>query len=165
MLALARLEEAPVESRESSDLSSILHSVAERLRPLADLKHVALEVTAEPTLKIAISSDDAEVLCSNLLMNALQHSLSQGRVSATVQSHNGFTELRVKDEGEGIPEAALPHVFDRFYRADRSRSRNSGGAGLGLSICKAIADRSNGTIQIQSAVGQGTEVMVALPMK
>jgi signal transduction histidine kinase len=80
-----------------------------------------------------------------------------------VQSHNDFTELRVKDEGEGIPEAALPHVFDRFYRADRSRSRNSGGAGLGLSICKAIADRSNGAIQIQSAVGQGTEVTVTLP--
>ena len=98
-------------------------------------------------------ADDAEVLCSNLIMNALQHSLPPGRVSATVQAHDGVTELRVKDEGEGIPEAALPHVFERFYRADRSRSRNSGGAGLGLSICKAIVERSNGTIQIQSTVG------------
>jgi signal transduction histidine kinase len=163
MLALARLEEAPVESHESSDLASILRSEAKRLRPLADLKQVALEVSAEADLKVALPTDDTEVLCSNLLMNALQHSLPQGRVSATVQSHNGVTELRVKDEGEGIPEAALPHVFDRFYRADRSRSRNSGGAGLGLSICKAIADRSNGKIQIQSALGQGTEVTVTLP--
>jgi signal transduction histidine kinase len=163
MLALARLEEAPIARDESSDLPSILRSVAQRLRPLADLKQVALEVTAEAAIKVALPADDAEVLCSNLLMNALQHSLPHGRVSATVQSHNGVTELRVKDDGEGIPEAALPRVFDRFYRADRSRSRNSGGAGLGLSICKAIAARSNGTIQIQSALGQGTEVTVTLP--
>jgi signal transduction histidine kinase len=109
-------------------------------------------------------ADDAEVLCSNLIMNALQHSSPQARVSVTVQSHNRAIVLRVKDEGEGIPDAALPFVFDRFYRADRSRSRNSGGAGLGLSICKAIVERSNGTIQIQSAVGQGTEVTVTLPI-
>jgi len=96
-------------------------------------------------------------------MNALQHSRPDGRVSAVVKTENGVAELRVVDDGEGIPETALPHVFDRFYRADRSRSRNSGGAGLGLSICKAIVERSNGTIQITSAVGKGTEVRVVLP--
>jgi len=163
MLELARLEEARVERSESSDLPSMLQDVADRLRPLSDLKHVALQVTVEDAHKVAMPADDVEVLCSNLIMNALQHSLPQGRIFATVQTHNEVTELRVKDEGEGIPEAALPHVFDRFYRADRSRSRNSGGAGLGLSICKAIVERSHGSIQIQSAVGQGTEVIVTLP--
>jgi signal transduction histidine kinase len=130
---------------------------------LAELKQVTLEVHTEETRKIAMAADHAEVLCSNLLMNALQYSSPHGRISAIVQSQNGITELRVKDRGEGIPEAALPHVFDRFYRADRSRSRNSGGAGLGLSICKAIVERSNGAIQIQSALGQGTEVTVTVP--
>jgi signal transduction histidine kinase len=96
-------------------------------------------------------------------MNALQHSLPTQGVSTIVRSHDGVTEFRVLDEGEGIPPAALPHVFERFYRADRSRSRNSGGAGLGLSICKAIVERSRGTIQIQSRIGTGTEVTVTLP--
>jgi signal transduction histidine kinase len=164
MLALARLEESPVESNESSDLQSVVCAVAERLRPLADLKQIALEVEDGEARKVALATSDAEVLCSNLIMNALEHSLPAQRVSATVRSHNGVTEFRVMDQGEGIPAVALPHVFERFYRADRSRSRNSGGAGLGLSICKAIVERSNGTIQIQSAVGTGTEVTVTLPV-
>jgi signal transduction histidine kinase len=82
-----------------------------------------------------------------------------------VQALDGVTQLRVADQGEGIPEAALPHVFERFFRADRSRSRSSGGAGLGLSICKAIVERSSGTIHIQSNVGTGTEVTVILPSR
>lgn len=164
MLALARLEEAPVERNESCDLSAILQTVAERLRQFSELRQVALDIKADHAARVPLAADDAEVLCSNLIMNALQHSSPQGRISAAVQLHNGVTELRVKDQGEGIPAAALPHVFDRFYRADRSRSRNSGGAGLGLSICKAIVERSNGTIQIQSTVGQGTEVTVTLPV-
>jgi signal transduction histidine kinase len=164
MLALARLEEAPAESSEPIDLQSVVRSVAERLQPLADLKQVNLEVTDGGARKVAMQAEDTDTLCSNLIMNALQHSLPAQRVVAAVESHDGVTELRVTDQGEGIPEAALPHVFDRFYRADRSRSRNSGGAGLGLSICKAIVERSGGTIRIQSAVGAGTEVIVTLPV-
>jgi len=164
MLALARLEEAPADKSESCELQAALHTVAERLRPLAELKQIVLEVSAEETGRVAMPADNAEVLCSNLLMNALQPSAAGGHVSATVRTHDGITELRVVDEGEGIPEAALPHVFERFYRADRSRSRNSGGAGLGLSICKAIVERSNGTIHIQSTVGKGTQVWVTLPV-
>jgi signal transduction histidine kinase len=164
MLALARLEESPAESNASTDLQAAMQTIADRLSPLAQLKHVALEVTAGDAANVAMQPDDAEVLCSNLILNALQHSSAAGRVSAAVQTRNGIIELRVADQGEGIPEDALPHVFDRFYRADRSRSRNSGGAGLGLSICKAIAERSHGSIEIQSTKGTGTQVKVTLPM-
>jgi len=163
MLTLARLEESPIEPNESSDLQSAVHAVAERLRPLAELKQVVLDVNSGEAQMIAMQRDDAEVLCSNLILNALQHSSPAGCVSAVVESRDGITELRVTDQGEGIPNSALPHVFDRFYRADRSRSRNSGGAGLGLSICKAIVERSNGAIRIQSNVGAGTQVTVTLP--
>jgi signal transduction histidine kinase len=86
------------------------------------------------------------------------------RISAVVQAHENQIELRVSDQGDGIPKEALPHVFDRFYRADRSRSRNSGGAGLGLSICKAIVERAGGSIDIQSASGAGTQIIVSLPV-
>jgi len=164
MLALARLEETPAEWSESTDLVAAMQNVAERLRPLANLKQVELEVSAGDASKVLMLADDAEVLCSNLIMNALQHTSPAGHVSAAVQARGGFTEFRVKDDGEGIPKEALPHVFERFYRADRSRSRNSGGAGLGLSICKAIVERSNGTIHIQSVVGNGTDVTVTLPI-
>jgi signal transduction histidine kinase len=163
MLTLARLEEAAMEQDETSELQSAVRIVAERLLPLAELKQVRLDVSGEESGKVAMQADDAEVLCSNLIMNALQHSPPQGCVTITVDSRDAVTELRIMDRGEGIPEAALPHVFDRFYRADRSRSRNSGGAGLGLSICKAIVDRSNGTVRIQSTVGIGTQVTVTLP--
>jgi signal transduction histidine kinase len=165
MLALARLEEAPPEPHASTDLDSALRTVAGRLRPLAELKHIDLTFDATPANPrlVAMPPEDAEVLCSNLLMNALQHTTASGRVSATIESHNGVTHLRVTDNGEGIPASALPHVFERFYRADRSRSRTSGGAGLGLSICKAIVERANGAIHIQSATNAGTQVTVTLP--
>jgi signal transduction histidine kinase len=163
MLALARLEEAPVNRTEATDLQAALNAVVARLRPLSELRQVALEVRTESASKAHMQAEDAELLCSNLIMNALQHSTPAGRVSAIVQSCNGAVELHIVDQGNGIPEASLPHVFERFYRADRSRSRNSGGAGLGLSICKAIVERANGTIQIQSEAGTGTEVTVRLP--
>lgn len=163
MLTLARLEEAPVEETESCDLQSVMRLVTERLQPLAELKQIMLKVSGGEARFVAMSSGDADVLCSNLIVNALQNSGPYKSVSVALQTHDGVTELRVEDQGEGIPNSALPHVFDRFYRADRSRSRASGGAGLGLSICKAIVERSNGTIQIQSALGMGTEVTVTLP--
>jgi signal transduction histidine kinase len=168
MLTLARLEEAPVEQSGSCELQSVVREVADRLRPLTELKQVVLEVSAAEVLVVAMPADDADLLCSSLLVNALQHSSPNGRVSVLVQhcdGVDGVAELRVADQGEGIPASALPHVFERFFRADRSRSRASGGAGLGLSICKAIVERSNGTIHINSAVGTGTEVTVTLPAR
>ncbi len=165
MLTLARMEEAPVEEDEPCDLQAILGAVTERLRPVAELQQVDLEGDAGESRVVAMPADDADVLCSNLIVNALQHSSPNGRVSASVQAQGEVTVLQVVDQGEGIPESALPHVFERFYRADRSRSRASGGAGLGLSICKAIVERSGGTIHIQSVVGKGTEVTVVLPAR
>ena len=163
MLMLARLEESPLEKTASCDLQSMVHIITERLQPLAELKQVVLQVSRGEARFVAMLPDDADVLCSNLLVNALQNSGPYKRVSVVVQAHDGVTELIVADQGEGIPESELPYVFERFSRADRSRSRASGGAGLGLSICKAIVERSNGTIQIQSVLGMGTEVTVTLP--
>src|SRR6185437_7375315 len=94
----------------------------------------------------------------------LQHTPSGGRISASVATQNDAAILRVADNGEGIPGEALPHVFERFYRADTSRARTSGGAGLGLSICKAIAERGGGAIQLESSLGAGTAVAITLPL-
>jgi signal transduction histidine kinase len=120
-------------------------------------------VDAEAASPVAVEGGDAGVLVSNLLLNALQHSPAESQVEVSVRACPAGTELRVTDHGEGISESALPHVFERFYRADASRSRQSGGAGLGLAICKAIVERAHGNIKIQSQLEQGTEVTATLP--
>lgn len=162
MLALARLEETPPEPDETSDLGSAVVQVLDRLRPIADLRKIELASTLDPA-PVGIGAERAEILCSNLVMNALQHTAEGGHITVRVTVVAGKIELHVIDDGEGIPETALPHIFERFYRADRSRSRQSGGAGLGLSICKAIVERANGRIDVRSKAGAGTEVTVTLP--
>ena len=83
--------------------------------------------------------------------------------TSTVGRHNGLVELVVSDDGPGMPPAALAHVFDRFYRADPSRSRRSGGSGLGLSIVDAIVTAHGGTVSANSKPGAGTSITVKLP--
>jgi signal transduction histidine kinase len=165
MLALARIEEAPTATAQEIDLSSVVKTVVQRLKPISETSKIAIEVHSETANFVVMDSSDADVLASNLIFNAVQHSPMHALVTVSVLSCDKGTELRVADKGEGIPEEALPHVFERFYRADVSRSRHSGGAGLGLAICKAIVDRANGKIMIQSQLGQGTEVIVKLPAK
>jgi signal transduction histidine kinase len=164
MLALARLEEAPIDPAAQCGLASALHVVAERLRSAAQQRQVTLSIDANEPAEVRLPIDDADTLCSNLIMNALQHTLSGGRVFASVATQAGAAVLRVADDGEGIPADALPHVFERFYRADSSRARTTGGAGLGLSICKAVAERGGGSIQLDSSPGTGTTVTVTLPV-
>ncbi len=164
MLALARLEQAPPDVRAAADLCSTLGAVAERLQPALQLRGVPLLLPSLTQLAVRIAPDEADVLCSNLLMNALQHSGPGRAITVTLQRDTTTAILTFADEGEGIAPDALPHVFERFYRADDSRSRNNGGVGLGLAICKGIADRSGGVITIRSALGQGTRVEVVLPL-
>jgi signal transduction histidine kinase len=163
MLALARLEEEPPAAVQGVDLEAIVRTAAERLRPLAEARQVHLRIETNGGAAAHIRGEDARVLSSNLILNAIQHSPPESAVEVAVEQSGGAAELRVVDRGAGIRPDALPHVFERFFRADSSRSRNSGGAGLGLAICKAIVDRSRGTITIASAPGEGTRVHVRLP--
>ncbi len=163
MLTLARYEEQPVNEARPLDLRDVVSAVAGRLEPLAQARGVTLRLNLNGAAAVRIQSEDAQVLSSNLILNAIQHSPAQRGVAVSVRTVDGATELAVEDCGPGISGDALHHVFDRFYRADASRSRNSGGAGLGLAICKAIVERSHGTIVIDSEVGAGTRVRVRLP--
>jgi len=164
MLALARLEEAPVDLLSECDLATALQVVASRTRAVAERQQIALAIEAKATGDVRLPSDDAETLCSNLIMNALEHTPPGGHVTVSIEAPTGSLLLRMRDDGEGIPADALPHVFERFYRADSSRARASGGAGLGLSICKAIVERAGGSIRIDSTEGKGTVVSVTLPL-
>ncbi len=100
---------------------------------------------------------------SNLVDNALKYTPEGGRVRVWGGSENGQTTLLVEDNGMGIPEADLPRIFERFYRVDKSRSRDLGGTGLGLSIVKHIIQLHGGIISVKSTVGGGSTFSVRLP--
>jgi signal transduction histidine kinase len=103
-------------------------------------------------------------LLFNLLDNAIKYTPEGGTVEVRCECRDGSAELIVADTGIGIPSEHIPHVFERFYRIDPARSREAGGTGLGLSICQVIAKGHGGTIRLESNGGQGTRVVVTLPL-
>lgn len=101
---------------------------------------------------------------SNVLSNALRHTPIKGTINITIQTQNDKTLISIQDTGEGIPSASLSRVFDRFYRADSSRSNHLGGLGLGLAIVKSILNLHQGVVRIESKVQQGTTVTLEIPL-
>ncbi len=163
MLTLARVETNTVSTSVATDLAYVLHQVAQQFESMAELKRLQIRVSAEDGVMVDAEPEQLQLLCGNLLLNALQHSPAGSAIRAQVQQDETSVELVIEDDGDGIAAQDLPHVFDRFYRGDPSRSRNTGGTGLGLAICKAIASRWGGTIDIASDLGSGTKVTVRFP--
>ncbi|MBT9332293.1 sensor histidine kinase [Paracidobacterium acidisoli] len=166
MLTLARVESAAAGTtaiETASDAAACTRRTAEQFASMAELRNVKVQVTASGPLSVRLSEDDFGLIVSNLLLNALQHSPQQAAVQITVEAAEGGVQLRVVDQGDGINTEALPHVFERFYRDDPSRNRNTGGTGLGLAICRAIVVKAGGTIRIESERGGGAAATVWLP--
>ena len=168
MLTLARVESEPPSHSDFSpiqtDLSHCLQQVSEQFESMADVHRLRIIVSIAPSVLVDLDTEQCHLLCSNLLMNALQHSPAGSEIHAIVEQHEDTAELRIEDRGDGIEAAAFPHIFDRFYRGDPSRSRKTGGTGLGLAICKAILSRAHGNISLTSQPGAGTIVTVHLPV-
>jgi signal transduction histidine kinase len=166
MLTLARLEDGgeQPESYRVVELGDVLRDVAEHFQTLASFHRIRLVVNADISTLVFCDPDQLRLLCSNLIHNAIQHSGAGTEVRAIVSNQGEVAQLMVEDDGEGIPEDVLPHVFDRFYRGDPSRSRRTGGTGLGLAISKAIVLRYHGTIRLESKPGHGTSAIVTLPL-
>jgi signal transduction histidine kinase len=163
MLTLARVETKSGPASVATDLTSLLRQVTEQFESMAELKRLQILVLAEGPMMVDVEPEQLQLLCGNLLLNALQHSPAGSAIRAVVQQDGTHAELAIEDDGEGIAAEDLPHVFERFYRGDPSRSRSTGGTGLGLAICKAIAFRWQGTIDISSNLGIGTKVIVRFP--
>ena len=161
LLALARSDAHILPAlREQLDLGLLLDDVTETLRPLAEERGLGLTCVAAPDLWVSGDRDALIRLWLNLLDNALKYTAT-GAVTVTAQSHDAAITITVRDTGPGIAAEHLPHLFDRFYRAERARS--AAGAGLGLAIVRAIVDSHGGTIAVQSALGNGTTMTVTLP--
>jgi signal transduction histidine kinase len=165
MLTLARAEtDQPPPQFVAVDLNGLAEDTARAMRLLAEPREISIAVETDG--ETIVSGDPLRLreLITILLDNSLKYSEVGAAVTLRVRPDSGRAVLKVTDTGRGIPAEAMPKLFDRFYRADKARSREQGGSGLGLSIAKWIADVHKGTIDIESAPGQGTTVTVGLPL-
>jgi two-component system phosphate regulon sensor histidine kinase PhoR len=167
LLTLARLESAnPNLQLEEVRLSELFAAIVrDWASKFADRK---LRIDVNVACDVPVIQADAtrlqEVLY-NLLDNAVKYSEPNGRIRLQATRHNDQVALSVTDTGTGIGKADLPRIFERFYRTDKARSRELGGTGLGLSIVKHIAQMHGGSVEAESAVGQGTTIRVLLPVQ
>ncbi|MHB0914362.1 MAG: sensor histidine kinase [Thermoleophilia bacterium] len=145
------------------EVAPLVERVTARLRPQFDLKRVALDTGIDPAASVLADADKLEQVMINLLDNALLYTDPGGSVTISATPRGASTEISVRDTGRGIPSQDLPYVFERFYRSDKSRSRDSGGSGIGLTIVKSYVEALGGAITIDSAEGEGTAMLVSLP--
>ncbi len=165
MLTLARSEEAVAPAHGDVDFADTIERTLDMLATYAETKQISLCLTnTAGDQRVRITREELGTVVSNLVMNALQHSKAGSSVLIDASTKESQATLEVCDVGEGIAAENLPRVFERFFREDPSRSRETGGAGLGLSICKSIVERAGGIITIQSQKGVGTRVAVKLPL-
>jgi signal transduction histidine kinase len=161
LLALARADAGVPLLHQRVELDRVLLEAVGAVRPRVPGPQVRID-TLEPSF-VDGDPDRLKQLLLILLDNAVKYTPGEGTVTAGLRGAEGIAELTVADTGIGIPPDDLPHVFERFYRADPARRRDAGGTGLGLSIAKWIVEQHGGSIDITSAVGQGTVVTVRLP--
>jgi signal transduction histidine kinase len=147
------------------DAGSVLAALYEMFLPLFTEKgvHLQIEEPAEDEL-FAADKDRLMQILSNILNNALKYTPAGKSVTISVQTEmDGYIGFKIQDEGSGMAEDDIPHIFERFYRGDKSRDRKTGGVGIGLSIVKALMDAHKGVIKVKSRLNKGTSVTLWFP--
>ncbi|KJR45364.1 Two-component sensor histidine kinase [Desulfosporosinus sp. I2] len=153
-------------AHEPVDLKYLITKVIRSLHSLMQEKQLTLNWNAPPEL--VTTTGDGRLLTRlfyNLVHNAYRYSNISGQITLSLSQTSDFSEIRIKNTGMGIPEEDLPFIFERFYRADKSRTRETGGTGIGLALVQQITALHQGTITVQSKVGQETEFIIQLPKK
>jgi two-component system, OmpR family, sensor histidine kinase CiaH len=164
LLTLSRIDaHQEVVGRERVDLAAIARETVDRLRPLAEVAGVALTVEGPSSAPALGDARHLQRAVANLVRNAVEHSPRGGEVRVRTVVEDGRSLVRVADRGPGIPPEQLAHVFDRFYSADPARSRERGGAGLGLAIARWAVHEMGGALEVESSTGRGTTMTLALP--
>lgn len=162
LLTLAKADAGAEAARETVHLDALSRENLDHIRPLAEEKKITLHGDLPPTTCKAHPGHVTQIL-TNLLGNAVKYCRPGDEVRVSTHRQNGHAILTVADTGPGIPVEHLSHLFDRFYRADASRNRSSGGAGLGLAICKTLVEAHGGHISVESRLQRGTTFQVTLP--
>jgi len=162
LLLLARNDAAVPLPDTVLDLAAVAAAAGARSAPLAEARGQTFTSHIAHVHVRGVENELQRLMC-NLLDNAIRYTPEGGTITLTVRGAGADAVIAVADTGPGIAPAAIPHLFERFYRADAGRDRASGGSGLGLAIVSAIAHRHAGTITVSSAVGQGSTFTVTLP--
>jgi signal transduction histidine kinase len=162
LLDLSRLESGSALD-EIVSLGAAAREEGQRLEESAERAGVTLEILTESEQPVHGSRRDLTLLVRNLIDNAVRYSHEGDKVQVEVDSEGDEVRLRVTDTGIGIPSRDISRIFERFYRVDRARSRETGGTGLGLAIVKHVVDNHGGSLEVESELGRGTTFRVTLP--
>ncbi|MQW23075.1 MULTISPECIES: cell wall metabolism sensor histidine kinase WalK [unclassified Lactococcus] len=164
LMTLARLEENEFTiSKKETNLAELIQQVATDITLLLKDKQMLLNIQGNANFSAQIDPVRIQQVLTNLLMNAYKYSPEKSTITLSVRADKADFSIVIRDEGPGISEENLPHIFDRFYRVDSSRTRKTGGFGLGLSIVKDIISLHGGQISAESIENQGTKIKIRLP--
>jgi len=166
-LTLSRLENQEQNiGYEQVNIYNVISNVLSMLDTSAEAKNISITFNAQtPEMTIEGDEDRIHQLMLNLIDNAIKYTPANGKVTVTLRDEGDNVLISVKDTGIGIAKEHIPRLFERFYRVDKGRSRNMGGTGLGLAIVKHVVMSMNGTIDVDSKLGEGTEFIVHLPKR
>ena len=164
LLSLSRIESQADSDCEIVYLAPTVERVIRMLSAIAAENKITIETDLHDDCPILILEDDLYQIIFNLMENGIKYNVPNGTLKVSVHRDDDNAFLTIQDTGVGIPEESLNHIFERFYRVDKARSRKSGGSGLGLSIVHIIVERNRGEIYVRSRVGEGTEVTVVFPV-
>jgi len=165
ILFLSSLESGEIASiKGETELAVVVDRVLEKLLPLATKFGVSTKSKVPTGLKVPLPERMAAMVISNLVENAIKYSGRGSRAEVLAKKDGSSVKITVRDDGIGIDAEHLPHIFERFYRVDKSRSRRLGGTGLGLSIVKHVVESAGGEVRASSREGFGTEIVINLPL-
>ena len=152
------------EDCEIINMAPTVERVVRMLSGIAKQNQITIETDLTQDSPILILEDDLYQIAFNLIENGIKYNVPGGQLTVRLLRQEDNALLQVTDTGTGIPEDALSHIFERFYRVDKARSRATGGSGLGLAIVRAIVQRNRGEITVSTAVGKGTVFTVSFPV-
>jgi two-component system phosphate regulon sensor histidine kinase PhoR len=148
---------------EDFPLSEVVAQVMSDFGPKAEYKTITLVAEVPEGIRVSADRDAVHQILANLVDNAVRYTRPGGEVSIYAANDGDRVSVKVSDTGIGIPEAELSRIFERFYRVDKARSRESGGTGLGLSIVKHLVEAHGGRIEVRSTLGEGSTFVFTLP--
>lgn len=165
LLALVKLDKTDGEVNiDIIDVNSLLELLMKRLRPIARLKNIEVILESNRPVQAEVDEVKMTLALSNLVENAIKYNKENGWVRVVLDADHQFFTVTIEDSGMGIPEESIEHIYERFYRVDKSHSKEIGGNGLGLAITRNIILMHRGTIQVSSIVNEGTTFLVKIPL-